>query len=81
MGFHHIKKIMGKLFINNLALVIYIYIYIYITLQYGLIQYFTTYSQPYNTVVEEVLIAQQQDLTKYNIGNRPVQFRSLKISS
>ena len=79
MGFHHIKKIMGKLFINNLALVI--YIYIYITLQYGLIQYFTTYSQPYNTVVEEVLIAQQQYLTKYNIGNRPVQFRSLKISS
>ena len=58
---------MGKLYIKNLV----VGVYIYMTLQFGLIQYFTTHSQSYNTVVvEEVVITQQQeDLTKANIGN------------
>ena len=58
---------MGKLFIKNLV----VGVYIYMTLQFGLIQYFTTHSQSYNTiVVEEVVITQQQeDLTKDNIDS------------
>ena len=58
---------MGKLFIKNLV----VGVYIYMTLQFGLIQYFTTHSQSYNTVVvEEVVITQQQeDHTNDIIGN------------
>jgi len=56
---------MGKLFIKNLA----VGISIFITLQFGLIQYFTTHLQFYNTVVEEVVITQKEHLTKDNIGN------------
>jgi len=49
---------MGKLFIKNLV----VGVYIYMTLQFGLIQYFTTHSQYYIKV-------QQQDHTNDNIGS------------